>query len=162
MDKSNPRVWIIGAGPTGLVALRHLKDIADWVWYEIKDQIGGLWVYKDTTDLSVDKEDMYYKLYGHTHESIYNDLTTIIPKHFFAFKDFPPSLEKLHYTHQEMLDYLKSYWDHFELGAMIQFRTTVTNVSQYSSPRWKVTISFDGSEQEEFFDYVVVCNGHTI
>ena len=45
--------------------------------------------------------------YAHSHESLYNELTTIIPKHFFTFKDFPPKLDKLHYTHAEMLEYLK-------------------------------------------------------
>ena len=67
MEKTIPRVWIIGSGPTGLVALRHLKDIAEWVWYEIKDQVGGLWVYKETTDSTVDPNDFYYKLYANNY-----------------------------------------------------------------------------------------------
>jgi cation diffusion facilitator CzcD-associated flavoprotein CzcO len=109
MENHKPRVCIIGAGPTGLVALRHLSEVADCTCYEMKDQIGGLWVNTGATDRTVDEKDLFYAQYGHAHESIYENLTTIIPMHFFSFKDFHPKIEHLHFTQNEVLAYLKAY-----------------------------------------------------
>mmetsp|Transcript_28137 Transcript_28137/g.24869 ORF Transcript_28137/g.24869 Transcript_28137/m.24869 type:complete len:115 (+) Transcript_28137:19-363(+) len=113
METQKPKVCIIGAGPTGLVALRHLKDIATCTCFEIKDQVGGLWVYSDNTDTTISENDQFGELYGHAQESIYHDLTTIVPKYFFAYKDFPPQISGLHYTHQEVLEYVQGYSDYF-------------------------------------------------
>ena len=163
MDNFLPKVCVIGAGPSGLVALRHFKGIADCVCYELKSQIGGLWVYNDTTDDTVDSSDEFYKLYNHTHESIYHDLTTIIPKWFFAYKDFPPIHEDQHLTHKQVLEYLEAYAEYFELSSYIKFNTTVLNVClnhKYSDKKWKVTIQKDDTIDVAYFDYVLVCNGH--
>ena len=43
------KVCIIGAGPTGLVALRHLKDVSDVTCFEMKNHVGGLWNSQDET-----------------------------------------------------------------------------------------------------------------
>ena len=47
---STKSVCVIGAGPSGLCALRHLKDkFSKVVAFEQGDQLGGLWVYTDKT-----------------------------------------------------------------------------------------------------------------
>lgn len=166
MESNKPKVCIIGAGPTGLVALRHLQNIAECVCYEMKDQIGGLWVYKDTTDATADPDDPFKKLYGHTHESIYHDLTIIVPKHFFAYKDYPPMISDSHYTHQQVLEYLQGYSAHFDLEKHIKFNTAVVEVSLNKNrdvtKKWKVVTSTPEDEKDftDYFDYVLVCNGH--
>ena len=48
------RVVVIGAGPSGLCALRHLADkpeLYDPVAFEKADTIGGTWVYTDQVGL---------------------------------------------------------------------------------------------------------------
>ena len=161
MESGKPKVCVIGAGPTGLVALRHLKDIADCTAYELKDQIGGLWVYNENNDETRDKDDKFYELYGHTHESIYQDLTTIVPIYFLVYKDFPPKIkDRVHFTHKEVLEYLQDYTKHFELEKYISFNTSVLEVTKSTEGKWKVTIEKNGENSEEIFDYVVVCNGH--
>ena len=47
------RVVVIGAGPTGLCALRHLADkpeLYEPMAFEKLDTVGGMWVYSDKTD----------------------------------------------------------------------------------------------------------------
>ena len=49
-SQSTKSVCVIGAGPSGLCALRHLKDkFSKVVAFEQGDQLGGLWVYTDKT-----------------------------------------------------------------------------------------------------------------
>ena len=49
-SQSTKSVCVIGAGPSGLCALRHLKDkFSKVVAFEQGDQLGGLWVYTDQT-----------------------------------------------------------------------------------------------------------------
>ena len=46
----NPKIAIIGAGPSGLTALKNLiTNGFDVTCFEMNDQIGGNWVYKDKT-----------------------------------------------------------------------------------------------------------------
>ncbi|CAI2368198.1 unnamed protein product [Moneuplotes crassus] len=163
METNKPLVCVIGAGPTGLVCLKYLREIADLKCYELKSEIGGLWVYKDTTDDDHKEDDKFYELYGTVHESIYKDLTTIIPIHFFAFKDFPPKKkERTHFTHEEVLEYLQDYSANFDLERFIEFETQVIEVTKTTDgPKdWTVKVKNNGETKEEHFDYVIVCNGH--
>ena len=164
MEVDKPKVCIIGAGPTGLVALRHLKDIADCTCFEMKNQIGGLWVYKDTTDFETSELDQFKQMYGHAQESIYHDLTTIVPKYFLAYKDFPPQISGLHFKHSEVLEYLQMYAEHFDLEKYVKFNTAVTLCEKSERTvheNWRVTTkSQDEDEEIHYFDYILVCNGH--
>lgn len=61
------KIAIIGAGVSGLAALRHsLEDGHECVVFEQTDQIGGTWVYKKETGLD------YYGL--PMHSSMYEGL----------------------------------------------------------------------------------------
>ena len=103
---------------------------------------------------------MYYKLYGHTHESIYHGLTMVIPKWFFAFKDFPPELDITHYDHYEQLEYLQKYAEHYDIVKYVNFNTAVVDVAKDTSEKWKVTTQTNSEESVQYFDHVIVCNGH--
>ena len=47
---NNPKIAIIGAGPSGITALKNLSSNGFSVTcFEMNDQIGGNWVYKDKT-----------------------------------------------------------------------------------------------------------------
>lgn len=43
------KVCIIGGGPGGLLALRHLYGQAEVDLYEAQDDIGGMWLYSPLT-----------------------------------------------------------------------------------------------------------------
>ena len=62
------QVCVIGAGPAGLAALRHLAskpDIISPTAYEQSDGIGGTWLYTDKVGVGED---------GSQHSSIYKNL----------------------------------------------------------------------------------------
>ena len=40
---TRPRVCVIGGGISGLLAIRHIKDVADITAFEAKSNVGGLW-----------------------------------------------------------------------------------------------------------------------
>ena len=47
---SNSKIAIIGAGPSGITALKNLTTNGfNVTCFEMNDQIGGNWVYKDKT-----------------------------------------------------------------------------------------------------------------
>lgn len=155
-----PKVCIIGAGPSGLLALRHFKGVADLTCYDLKSGLGGLWAYDSVTDSSCPEDDPYQKQYGTVHQSIYQDLTTIVPIHFFAFKDFPPKVGKReHFTPGEVLEYLQGYADKFELHQYLCLNTLVDSVTQ-EDQNWKVTVTKDNTTTEVIYDFVIICNGH--
>jgi cation diffusion facilitator CzcD-associated flavoprotein CzcO len=86
-----PRVVIIGAGPSGLVAIRNLINKAQITCFESKSEVGGIWhrdQYTEETHPSLN-QDVYYQNYGSLHSSMYEDLVCNIPKCLMCFKGFP-------------------------------------------------------------------------
>ncbi|XP_063981107.1 uncharacterized protein LOC135164569 [Diachasmimorpha longicaudata] len=168
------RVVVIGAGSSGLAALRHCAEdlkrsrengklgddrVTDVVCYERCDKIGGTWVYTEET--GVDK-------YGlPIHSSMYNSLRTNLPKEVMGYPDFQYDLEnsKSYLTRTEILEFLERYCDHFKVRQYIQFLHNVELVEptvDEKENKWKVTVKSlkDGSTRTEYFDTVMVCNGH--
>ena len=156
------RVAVIGAGPAGLVALRHLSSkpkIYAPIAYEKSSVIGGMWNYSDAT---VDKNGLPI------HSSMYKNMKINTATDLMQFKDFsfarhtPPIC-----GHKEVLQYLENYANHFELKNFIQFETLVTEIKPYHITKeeviWKVfTNQVDGKESKpdvEIFDAVIVANG---
>ena len=64
MADKNTRVCVIGAGPTGLCALRRLREkFCNIVAFEQMEQLGGLWVYSDKTGFDEDGVYVYWSMY---------------------------------------------------------------------------------------------------
>ena len=164
------KVAIIGAGPTGLVTARHLKDVADVQVFESKESIGGLWNYSDINERNHPdlKSDMFYNIYGALHGSIYKDLVTNLPKQWMTYKDFCISKEYPNMmTHQQFYLYLQQYSEHFNLYDIIKFKTTVKNVKVDESAEHKYKVTTVPTDMKEgieetisYYDYVIVWNGH--
>ena len=80
------RVAVIGAGPAGLAALRHLltrPHLYAPVAFEVMHDIGGQWLYADKKDVNQ---------YGiRIHSSVYKDLVINIPKRHHAVLRLPVS-----------------------------------------------------------------------
>ncbi|XP_033755055.1 LOW QUALITY PROTEIN: flavin-containing monooxygenase FMO GS-OX5-like [Pecten maximus] len=157
------RVAVIGAGAAGLCALRHLttrQPQFQAVCFEQNSRLGGTWIYTDQT--GVDDHGLPI------HSSMYRNLKTNLPKEVMAFPDFPfrkdlPSFVR----HEDMLEYLESYADRFDLLKYIKFSTTVNSVhpqKPHSNVTWQVTYKTltdsDLTPVTETFDAVMVCNGH--
>ena len=168
--EEKPKVVILGAGPTGLVAARHLKDVADVQVFESKEDIGGLWNYSDINEYNHPdlKSDMFYNLYGWLHGSIYKDLIMNLPKQWMTYKDFCISKEYPTFmTHQQFHLYLQQYSEHFSLYDIIKFKTTVKSVKIDESAEHKYKVTTVPTDMKEgieetisYYDYVVVWTGH--
>lgn len=147
------RVAVIGAGVGGLAASKACLEegLLPFV-YEKGDKIGGLWNYDGTewTDS--------------TGPHVYKSLVTNTSKELTAFSDFPfPEDWAPYLTHQQVLQYLHMYADHFNLRKHIQFHHEVTQIEKawdYDvTGKWLVHVESDGLQKEETFDYVIICTG---
>lgn len=90
------------------------------------------------------------------------------------FPDFPfPDETPSYMHHSEVVEYLKSYAEHFDLLKYIQFNTKVVDVepaqdgrlnpitTQLGETKWIVTSQskINGEMKKSVFDGVIICNG---
>lgn len=153
------KIAVIGAGAAGLAALRHCVSESyrdEVVCYEKTEQIGGTWVYREETGLD------RYGLPIHT--STYKSLRTNLPKEIMGYPDFPiPDAPESYLTRVQILNFLNSYCDHFNLRRHIRFLHNVELVQPSSGDRkWSIRVKDLQSNTviNESFDAVMVCNGH--
>ncbi|XP_034310113.2 uncharacterized protein [Magallana gigas] len=160
------RVAVIGAGPSGLIALKHLSafpDLFEPVVFEQNFWPGGIWQYTDKTG-----NDEFGLA---VNSASYNNLQVNIPKEIMEIPGFPFPKEwnKSYITRQQCLEYLNMFADHFNLRKHIRFHTHVRNVqplkevSENGKSKWLLTFSPVNQMSEvkqEKFDAVFVCNGH--
>ncbi|KAI6175911.1 Dimethylaniline monooxygenase [N-oxide-forming] [Aphelenchoides bicaudatus] len=151
-QQKKPRVAVVGAGASGLPAIRHalLYDLEP-VCFERSDAIGGLWKYKphETDESSVMK-------------------STVIntSKEMTAYSDFPPPPEFANFMHnRKMLNYFEMYAEHFNLNQHIYLNHTVTNVERSQTfdkdGTWIVHfVDQNNCTKSEIFECVLLCTGH--
>ncbi|XP_056103774.1 uncharacterized protein LOC130082889 [Rhinichthys klamathensis goyatoka] len=159
------RVAVIGAGPAGLCAARHILSRPETfdppVVYEMADHLGGTWFYEER----VGPHDNGYPI----HSSMYRDLRTNLPKEVMMFPEFPfddhlPSF--LHHTSVQL--YLEKYCERHDIARHIKFNTAVEKVKPVSmetetggAVTWEVISHRTcGDRNTQKFDSVFVCNGH--
>ena len=137
----NLKIAIIGAGPSGITALKNLATNGfDVTCFEMNDQIGGNWVYKDKTG----------------HSSVFKTTHIISSKKFSEYTDFPMPDDYPDYpSGSELLAYFNSYVDKFDLKQHIRFNTKVVKAIPLDN-KWK--LFFEDSSED--FDYLIVANGH--
>ncbi len=143
----NPRICIIGAGPSGIAAIKNLQEqgLTEITVFEKNTQIGGNWVY--------DEEN--------SHSSVYETTHIISSKRWSQFDDFPMPDEYSDYpSHHQLLAYFKAYVAHFSLDKYIKFNHNVIKVSQIAGNQWQVIFENEQGIQEQIFDYLLVANGH--
>ncbi len=139
----NPRICVIGAGPSGITACKNLLEagLRNVVIYEKGGEVGGNWVFDEDTG----------------HSSVFETTHTISSKTLSCFEDFPMPAHYPDYPHHSQLkEYFQSYARHFGLLPHVRFRSEVTRAEPHEG-RWKVVLG-DGSV--EAFDYLMVANGH--
>jgi acyl transferase domain-containing protein/acyl carrier protein len=141
--KTVKRICVVGAGPSGLVMAKSLKEEGHQpVIFEKQDALGGIWV------LRQDKSGGAYKktrFQTSKYTSVFSD--------FFA-----DDITSTFYSVEEVNSYLARFARRFQLETLIQYNSEVVSV-QPSGGRWKVVVRHAGIEHEEEFDGVAMCHG---
>ena len=138
------KVAVIGAGCSGITALKHLLQagISNAVCYEQQSDVGGNWIY--TAEPS--------------HSSVCETTHIISSKKLSAYADFPMPEDYPDYpSHEQVLAYFRAYAQHFGLYPYIRFDTRVETAEKIAGERWRLHLS-DGRAEE--FDFLLVANGH--
>ena len=108
------RVCVIGAGASGLTAIKCCRDEGlEPVCFERTDEIGGLWNYHE--EIRADGQGSVYK-------------STVIntSKEMMSYSDFPIPKEFPIYMHNKhVTKYFHLYADEFGLRKFIRFETSV-------------------------------------
>ena len=93
------KICIIGAGPSGITALKNLSETGFEIkLYDINSDVGGNWIYNE-------KE---------SHSSVFETTHIISSKTLSQYEDFPFKPEVSDYpSHEELRNYFQSYARHF-------------------------------------------------
>ena len=140
------RVCIIGAGPSGLPAIKNISEAGiSVVAYDYNSDVGGNWIYNE-------KE---------SHSSVFETTHIISSKTLSQYEDYPFKPEVSDYpSHEELRNYFQSYAKYFNLYRHIQFNTLVKSCVRLDNGHWEVKTIKDENEYVEIFTDLVVCNGH--
>lgn len=134
---------VVGAGPSGLAAIRKLKEAGLSVLaLEKRHDIGGVWLYEEEPE---------------SHSSAYQTLTTITSKSRSSFEDFPFPKEWPDYMpHFLVHQYFRRYAEHFKLLEHIRFHTAVEKAA-VEPEGWRI-VTADGSIY--YSRYLIAASGH--
>ncbi|KOC68207.1 Flavin-containing monooxygenase FMO GS-OX-like 3, partial [Habropoda laboriosa] len=171
--KTSMKIAVIGAGSAGLAALRHCTSgtyDTEVVCYEKTDQVGGTWVYREETGFDRYGLPIHTSMYKNLRQvisakrcEIYIKLTNL-PKEVMGYPDYPVSdTPESYLTRSQILNFLNSYCDHFNLRKHIRFLHNVELVEPSSGSRkWEIKVKdlAKNTILVESFDAVMVCNGH--
>jgi dimethylaniline monooxygenase (N-oxide forming) len=150
-------VGLIGAGSSGITALKALVDLAGLAeladrspsgspvtvtCWEAGDRVGGNWVFGNSNGMSSSYRSLHINTSRRRME--YADLP--MPE---SYPDFP------HHTH--LAAYFADYVEHFDLARHIRFNTLVTKADRHPGGGWTVHTD-DGTSTD--VDVLVVANGH--
>ncbi|HVU74669.1 MAG TPA: FAD-dependent oxidoreductase [Mycobacteriales bacterium] len=145
--RSEPSVAIIGAGSSGIAALKACVDAGlDVTAYEKGDRVGGNWVFRNSNGMS----SSYKTLHINTSRERMEYADFPMPK---DFPDFP------HHSH--IARYFQDYVDHFGLAKSIEFRVGVDKATPRAGGGW--TLALDDPDQPGRtveHDVLLVANGH--
>ncbi|MCL1593615.1 MAG: NAD(P)-binding domain-containing protein [Actinomycetia bacterium] len=145
--KKQASVCVVGAGLSGLTSIKKLLDQGHTVTcFEIGSDLGGNWRYDNDNGRS----------------AAYASLHIDTSKKRFEFEDFPaPKQWDPYLHHTQVLEYLESYAETFELRHTIRFRHKVMSIRR-DDDRWLVEVTDidSGGSSSDVYDAVVVASGH--
>ena len=134
---------VIGAGPSGLAALKRLRESGlDAECLEREDGTGGNWYFGAATS------------------RVFASTRLISSKSLTEIGDFPMPREYPAYPdHRQCLDYLRSYAKAFTLDPHIRFHTSVERLEPLGHPGagWEIHLA-DGPSKR--YAGVVIASGH--
>jgi len=136
------RTWcVVGAGPSGLTALKHLLAAGiPAECLEREDDVGGNWYFDSAAS------------------SVFESTRLISSKRLTAYPDFPmPRSWPAYPDHRQCLAYLRSYARHFRLPPHIHTQTSVEQIEPAGAGGWLVRAA--GREPRTYAG-VVIATGH--
>ncbi|MEM9258324.1 MAG: NAD(P)-binding domain-containing protein [Bacteroidota bacterium] len=146
---SSRKVCVIGAGPSGITALKNLLDEGiEAIAFDRQHDVGGNWIYSE--------EEGHSSVFETTHIISSKTLSQYAD---FTFDDFDPSVAD-YPSHDELRRYFQAYARQFDLYPHIRFGVLVKHCERVGDTHWQVTIEENGEEKTEEFTDLVVCNGH--
>lgn len=137
------QVCIVGAGSSGIVAAKVLKENGvNFDCFEKGSDIGGNWRFNNDNGVS----------------SAYRSLHINTNRKVMAFADFPmPDDYPMYPHHSHIIQYFEDYVEHFGIRKYITFNTAVTDISQRPDGSYVVTLDNGSTEN---YQYIIVANGH--
>ena len=137
-----PRWCVIGAGPSGLTALKNLMQAGiDAECLEREDDVGGNWYF------------------GSAASSVFESTRLISSKSLTQYTDFPmPPDWPAYPDHRQCLAYLRSYASHFGLRDHIRTHSAVERIEPAEGMRGWI-VHQQGREPVRYAG-VVIANGH--
>jgi hypothetical protein len=134
-------VAIVGAGPSGLAALRALRRAGlDAIAFEKGGRIGGVWTREDRSTAA------------------YRTLHLITSRERTEYGEVPMPDGTPDYPPRDAVgSYLEEYAERFGLHQHVRLESEVVSAERLAGGRWRVTLG-DGSSDD--FDYLVAANGH--
>jgi len=142
-------VCVIGAGPSGITAIKNLLDEGLAVTaYDFNHDVGGNWIYSE----------------DESHSSVFETTHIISSKTLsqyqdFTFDDFEEGIPD-YPSHDQLRRYFQAYAQHFGLYEHIQFNTLVKHCEMLEDGSWEVTTEHQGKTHKMQFSHLAVCNGH--
>ena len=141
MKTSNLRVCVVGAGVSGLTALKEvLEEGHSAVCLERESVPGGVFA----TGVA------------------YDPMQLTVSQHYMAFSAFPPPRldeERRQWERQEYVDYLGRFRERFGLDPHIRFHCAVETVSREADGSFVVEYAKEGKTVRDRFDAVAICRG---
>lgn len=133
---------VIGAGPSGLCAVRRLKERGIAViGFEAHNDVGGLWDIESATS------------------TMYQSAHLISSKRMTEFTDFPMADEVADYPrHDQLKRYFQDFARHFELYSHYQFNSWVSRVEPHQG-NWLVSYQQQGETKQLEAAGVIIANG---
>ncbi|KAI0480692.1 hypothetical protein GGR56DRAFT_627165 [Xylariaceae sp. FL0804] len=138
------RVAVIGAGPSGLVTLKHLL--------EAEKQLG-------TAPVEVRLFESDTGIGGTFRARTYEDGVLVSSRQLTTFSDFRQEDGPDFFSVPEYLNYLNDYCNHFGLWRYMSFGCSVQNVEKRTGGGHVLTYTEDGQEHQWECDAVAVCSG---
>lgn len=143
------KVCVIGAGPSGITALKNLLDEGiEAVAFDRNSEVGGNWIFSE--------EESHSSVFETTHII---SSKTLSQYEDYTFDDFDPSVSDYPF-HDELRRYFQAYARKFDLYPHIRFQTMVKHCRYIDEQTWEVSIEENGVARTETFTDLVVCNGH--
>lgn len=136
-------VCIIGAGSSGMAAAKALaaRHVA-FEGFEIGSDVGGMWRYENDNGLS----------------SAYRSLHIDTSRGNLGYPDHPiPTTYPDFLSHEEVLEWLESYAQRFDLKRHFRFNCKVEQITPDADGAWRVQLA---SGEVRRFRAVIVANGH--
>ncbi|GAB4012157.1 flavin-containing monooxygenase [Nocardioides ultimimeridianus] len=136
------RACIIGAGCSGLTTAKRLKEFGvDYDQFELSDDVGGNWYFKNPNGLSS------------VYESLHIDTSTTR----LQFEDYPAPASYPDFPHHTLIhQYFRDYAEHFGLRERIELGVGVERATRVGDG-WRVTLTT--GETRDYTD-LIVANGH--